>query len=99
MLLRTDALLREVTQHRPGHVAGMPPSISDLDGKVPVLLACLVAHHLHPVELDDRAGSPSACVRIVDRRHALLDRENPRSQRKVMGLALESAGGAAAEDR
>ena len=87
--LGADALRREVAQQRARDVAGVLPAGADGDGPVAVAVARLVRDDLAAVELQHRARRAHARLRVVQRRHALLDRQRPRPQRRRVFLARQ----------
>lgn len=87
--LRTDTLRGEMAQQRPGHVAGVLPAGAEGHGPVAVAVARLMCDYLAAVELEDGAGRTLPALRVVERRHALLDGQRARAQRRRVFLAGE----------
>ena len=64
---------REMAQKRSIDIGMMPPTRSNLYGKVPMLLHRLVCNDLDPIKLQHGARNPVARLGVVHDRHAPFD--------------------------
>lgn len=67
----------------------MLPARADLDGKIAVLLSCLVRYYLDPIKLKDSTGGPLPSFWIVDSSLALFNGQGAGSEGKSISFALE----------
>lgn len=93
MTLGRDAIGSEMTEQGLGQVIGTPPSSTQLNSIVSMLLASLVRDDFDSIELQHGAGNTFAGLGVIQGGHALLEGDGTGPQGKGVGLALEGGGG------